>query len=63
MIILTKLNGSRFVVNAELIRTVEERPDTIINLTNGEKLMVKERMQEVVAKAVEYARLIRALRP
>lgn len=63
MIILTRLNGSRFVVNAELIRTVEEVPDTTIVLTTGETFMVKEKMQEVVAKAVEYGRMIRTFQP
>ena len=59
MIALTRLDGSRFVVNAELIRTVEERPDTIIVLVNGDTMIVKENMADVVAKAVEYGRMIR----
>lgn len=63
MITLTKLNGNRFVINAELIRTIEERPDTTISLTNGETMIVKEKMNEVVAKAIEYGRMIRTLRP
>ena len=63
MITLTRLNGSQFVVNAELIRTIEERPDTTIVLTNGETLIVTEKMVEVVAKAVEYGRMVRVFRP
>lgn len=63
MIILTRLNGHRFVVNAEMIRTIEEKPDTIIVLTSGETLMVKETMDEVVAKAIEYGRMIRTFEP
>jgi flagellar protein FlbD len=63
VIVLTRLNGGRFVVNAEMIRTIEERPDTIIVLTNGETLMVKESMDDVVAKAIEYGRMIRAFQP
>lgn len=59
MITLTKLNGDRFVVNAEIIRTIEERPDTTIVLTGGETLIVRERMEDVVAKAIEYARMSR----
>ena len=55
MITLTRLNGRPFVVNAELIRTIEERPDTTIVLVNGDTFIVKEKMQEVVARAVEYA--------
>ncbi len=63
MIVLTRLNGTRFVVNAEMIRTVEEKPDTTLVLSNGETLIVKESMDNVVAKAVEYARMIRVFQP
>ena len=63
MIKLTRLNDTRFVVNAELIRTIEERPDTTIALVNGETLIVKEPMDEVVARAIEYGRMIRVFRP
>ena len=63
MIALTRLNGSRFVVNAELIRTIEERPDTTIVLINGESFIVKESLDEVVAKAIEYGRMVRMFRP
>lgn len=63
MIRLTRINNSSFIVNAELIKTVEERPDTIITLINGETLMVKEKMDEVVSRAVEYGRMLRPFRP
>ncbi|NLX13319.1 MAG: flagellar FlbD family protein [Phycisphaerales bacterium] len=59
MIVLTRLNGTPFVVNSEMIRTVEERPDTTITLVNGDTLIVREKMAEVVQKAVEYARMVR----
>jgi len=63
MIVLTRLNGARFVVNAEMIRTVEQKPDTTLVLSNGETLIVKESMDEVVAKAIEYGRMIRVFEP
>jgi flagellar protein FlbD len=63
MIVLTRLNGKQFVVNAELIRFVEETPDTMLTLTTGDKLMVKEPMREVVRKAVDYGRSLRKLVP
>ncbi|UCD28308.1 MAG: flagellar FlbD family protein [Planctomycetota bacterium] len=63
MITLTRLNGKQFVVNAELIRTIEERPDTTIEMVNGEKIIVKEKMIEVVSKAIEYGRTVRTFRP
>lgn len=61
MIQLTRLNGQPFVVNAELIRTVEELPDTTITLINGDHLIVREPMREVVARSVEYGRSLRKL--
>lgn len=48
MITVTRLNGSRVTVNAHLIETVEETPDTIISLTTGNKLIVKEKTAEVI---------------
>jgi len=59
MIQLTRLNGQRFVVNAEKIRYVESTPDTIVCCESGEKLMVREPIQEVMRRAIEYARIIR----
>lgn len=63
MITVTRLNGGRFVLNAELIRVVEENPDTVVTLITGDKYVVKERMAEVVTKAVAYGRLLRGLEP
>lgn len=54
MIKLTALDGQPFLLNAELIRTVESRPDTYVSLTTGERLVVKESMDEVYRRAVEY---------
>jgi len=59
MITLTRVNGGGFVVNAELIKYIEEVPDTIITLRDGEKLLVRETADMVAAKAVAYARSIR----
>jgi flagellar protein FlbD len=59
MIMLTRLNGQNFVVNAEKIRTVEATPDTVVCCESGERLMVREPLQEVIRRAVEYGRLLR----
>ena len=63
MITVTRLNWQRLVVNAELIRTVEENPDTTIKLINGDHIIVKEPMQRVVELSVEYGRSLRRLLP
>ena len=44
---LTKMNGSVVLVNCEVIEMVEETPDTVITLTTGRKIIVKESRQEV----------------
>ncbi|MCA9100202.1 MAG: flagellar FlbD family protein [Planctomycetales bacterium] len=56
MIKVTRLDGEAFVINADLIRYVEQRPDTFITLTSGERIIVKESIDEVVARAVDYQR-------
>ena len=47
MIEVTRLNGTKLIVNAELIEFVEETPDTVITLTTGKKIIVKESRQEI----------------
>ncbi len=47
MIEVTKLNGEMILLNSDLIETVEETPDTVITLTSGKKIIVKEGRQEV----------------
>lgn len=54
MIKLTRLDGEPFVLNAELIRYVESRPDTFVSLTTGERVIVKESLDEVIDRAVRY---------
>lgn len=47
MIEVTKINGTKILVNTSLIETVEETPDTVITLTDGKKIIVKESRYEV----------------
>ena len=54
MIKVTRLNGKEYILNAELIETVEETPDTVITLTTGKKLLVKESQEDIVGKVYEY---------
>ncbi len=61
MIQLTRLNDRPFVVNAEAILFVEATPDTVITLTNHEKLVVKEPVEEVTKRVIEYARSVRGM--
>jgi flagellar protein FlbD len=54
MIKLTRLGGEQFVLNADLIRYIEARPDTFVTLTSGERLVVIESLDEVMRRAVAY---------
>jgi flagellar protein FlbD len=56
MIRLTHLSGDPFVLNADLIRYVEARPDTYITLTTGDRVIVRESLDDVLARALEYQR-------
>lgn len=58
MIVLHRLNGNEVVVNAELIETLDPGPETVVHLATGNKIPVRERADEVVAKVVEYRRAV-----
>ena len=58
MIKLTRLNRSPLVLNSDLIEHMEVTPDTVITLTTGQKLMVLESAEEVVARVIEFRRSI-----
>jgi flagellar protein FlbD len=60
LIKVTRLNGKEFVVNAELIQFLEATPDTVITLVNHEKIVVKESIDEVIRRVLEYSRAIRS---
>lgn len=55
---LTKLNGTPFVMNAELIETLEATPDTVITLVTGRKYIVKESVDEVRDRCIRYKKEI-----
>ena len=54
MISVTRLGGSEVVINTDLIVTVEKTPDTVITLTTGDRIMVRESVEDVVARAAEF---------
>ena len=60
MVEVTKLNGSTVLVNAELIESVEETPDTVLSFVTGKKLIVKESRQEIKNLVILYKREIAA---
>lgn len=54
MIEVTKINGSKLLINTNLIESVEETPDTMITLTSGKKIIVKESRQEIKNLVILY---------
>ncbi len=62
MITVTRLNQRVMVVNAELIKMIESSPDTIITFVNGDSMTVRESVDDVVRKAIDYQRQIHGFR-
>ena len=62
MIRVSRLNKQPFVMNCELIKFIEETPDTVITLINNEKIVVSESMDEIVERVIEYERRLRAFK-
>jgi len=58
MIQLTRLNHHPLAVNSDLIKFVEQAPDTVITLLNGEKIVVRESTQEVLERVVQFRRSV-----
>lgn len=58
MITVTRLNGTRVTINALLIEVIEESADTVITLTTGKKLVVKEKTAELLLLNEQYLRTI-----
>lgn len=58
MIYITKLNNLELLLNEDLIELIEETPDTIITLTTGKKIIVRETKEELYQKIYEFKRAI-----
>lgn len=58
MIQLTRLNNSSLIVNSDLIKFVEQSPDTVLTLVNGEKILVRERADEILERIVAFRRAV-----
>jgi flagellar protein FlbD len=53
---VTRFNGTRYYLNAELIQTIESTPDTVITLTDGVKVVVHETADQLIQEIIEYRR-------
>jgi flagellar protein FlbD len=57
---LTRLNNQQFAVNSDLIKFIENAPDTVLTLTNAEKIVVLETTEQVVEKIIAFRRAVLA---
>jgi flagellar protein FlbD len=57
---LTRLNSQAFAVNSDLIKFIENAPDTVLTLTSGEKIIVRESTEEVVERIIAFRRAVLA---
>ena len=62
MITVTRLDQRVVVLNADLIKMIEATPDTIITLINGDTVIIRESVDEVVRRAIDYQRQVRSFR-
>ena len=60
MIKVTRLNDSVLTINVEKIQSLQATPDTVITFTNHDRLMVKEPVEEISQRIVEYQRAVNA---
>ena len=61
MVKVTRLNGKELVVNCELIEFIESTPDTVITISTGKKIIVRETVDEVLSEIVKYKRKIHGI--
>ena len=61
MIVVTRLNATRFAVNADLIERIQESPDTVVVMVNGAKYVVRESMEEIISLVAGHRARVVAL--
>jgi flagellar protein FlbD len=60
MIPVTRFDGASMLLNADLIEWIEQTPDTVVGLVNGERVLVRETPDELVRRIVDFKRSIMA---
>jgi flagellar protein FlbD len=58
MIQLTRLNGNPLVLNSDMVKLIENTPDSVITLVNGEKIVVRESSEQILERIVEFRRRV-----
>ena len=60
MITLTRLDGTDFILNADLIEIIEATPDTVISFAHDKKVLVREKPQQIVERIIDFRRRVLA---
>jgi flagellar protein FlbD len=60
---LRRLNNQPIIVNCDLIESIESTPDTVVTLTSGNKLIVRDSLEEIQKRVIEFKRAIYGGRP
>jgi flagellar protein FlbD len=58
LIYLTRLNGDKIMVNVDMLEMLEETPDTVVTLTTGKKIVVKESTRQIREQVIAFRKLI-----
>ena len=57
MIEVHRLNGELFLINSDMIETIDVTPDTVVRLVNGHRYVIKEKLGDIKKAIVEFRRL------
>lgn len=61
MILVTRFDNSTFYINAELIRSIEHTPDTVITLTSDYKIIVRDTAEQILDRIIQYQQKVRGV--
>jgi len=61
VILVTRFDGSTFYINAELIRSIEHTPDTVITLTSDYKIIVRDTAEQILDRITKYQQKVRGV--
>jgi len=61
VILVTRFDSSTFYINAELIRSIEHTPDTVITLTSDYKIIVRDTAEQILDRIIQYQQKVRGV--
>ena len=58
MIVMTRLDGTKILINTENVKYIESTPDTLITFVNGDSLFVRETFDELITSVISFNRKV-----